>query len=515
MIIVNIPVGFAKVTSVDDLKDLNSAHWAYEAVKNLVDKYGIQGYPDDTFKGEDKASRYEMASALDQVSAAIGDKILELGLEKADREDVAMLIKLQQEFSIELAAFKLRAEAIEKKDAEQDAQIAEHNLRIEKIERVEKTRDLLTLYQPDLGKGIPNAMQFAIRAREDTNYIYHEANPNSIWGEGSAFVRLTAAVGRTGPLSNVIPSGSILSLYNIPSTDAATCDDTTRNLGYFTNTRPVAFIEQAWFTQEVKLPIKGGKLNLTAGLVDITNEFDTNLVANDETTQFVNFALTNNLALISNYINPMAIASYNQELIKDKLNLTLKAGAISYDPVNLSGASSIVYEGDLQYYIKNKEGNVRVGGMNGFVRGTDRNYLPYNDDDNNNKGIYVSIDQQLYKNTRVFGRYCVTDSGATSQAFSASRQSYSFGAQFNVGDFLGRRKNDIIGIGYANAVPILNIYNNPDFVPSTSEKMLEAYYNVQVNDNLIIGPDLQFIFAPGGFGGPMITVLGFRSYFKF
>jgi hypothetical protein len=503
-----------KVSSIDDIQDLRSTHWAYEAVKNLVEKYGIEGYPDQTFQGNTYASRFEMAAALDQVALVIGEQMAKLGMEKADRKDLETVIQLQREFETELAAFKLRAEAIERKNLEQDVVIADHEIRIEKVEKVKNSRDILLLTQADQGGSESNAIGATVRVRNDTEVSYHNDNPESIWGEGKAFIRLTGAVGRQGPLSSTIPTGNVLNLWNDVASDESAFSESVRSMGGFTMTRGNFFVEQALISQDIKGP-KGAIFNLQGGLMDITNYFDLNAVANSENTQFNNLALVNNRAFMPIYISPGAVAQWYQPLYKDKLNFTAKAALLSVDIDKLEGAFSAIYEGDLQYFIKNKEGNIRVGGYNGYINSSDRQFVSNRIPDRNGYGMYLSLDQQLYKNMRVFARYGVNDSGPATQVWNNVRQAVSFGAELPIGDFIKSRPNDVFGIAYAYATPILNSDNNPTAINSGSEKVIEAYYKAQINDMLSIGPHFQAIISPGGFDVPAITVIGLRTYLTF
>ena len=47
-----------------EYSDLSKDHWAYDFVKKLSDKGYLNGYPDGTFKGDAKMTRYEFAAAL-------------------------------------------------------------------------------------------------------------------------------------------------------------------------------------------------------------------------------------------------------------------------------------------------------------------------------------------------------------------------------------------------------------------------------------------------------------------
>ncbi|MEW5821888.1 MAG: carbohydrate porin [Cyanobacteriota bacterium] len=512
----NNNVAYSRVTSIEEIQDIRSNNWAYESVKRLVDKYGIQGYPDKTFKGNTYSSRFEMAAALDQVALEIGTQMAQLGMDKADRKDLELVIRLQKEFETELAAFKLRAEAIERKNLEQDTKIADHQVRIEKIEKVRNSRDMISLIQADQGHGESNGINYVVRVRNDTEVTFHENKPQSAWGEGKAFFRVTGAVGRFGPLASTIPSGNVINIFNDVGTDSSLYDEDTRLNGFFSNTRATTFIEQAYLSQDLNLP-REGKLNLVGGLVDITNYFDCNNVANSENTQFTNiaFIINRSWGVYNGFINPAGIIQFEQPIIKDKLNFNLKAALLSNDNLKLEGALMAMYEGSLNYNIKGKEGNFRVGGYNSYVNSSDLQYVSNRISDRNGYGFYTNFDQQLYKNTKVFGRYGISDSGPARQAWNDSRQAVSFGAEFNVGDFINKRHNDVLGIAYGFSTPITNSDNNPLALNTRSEKVIETYYRAQINDMLSVGPHFQAIYSPGGFRRPLTTVIGFRSYLAF
>ncbi len=54
---ITIPKGkIAQVTSVDQLQDVQPKDWAFQALQQLVERYGcISGYPNGTFLGNDPA----------------------------------------------------------------------------------------------------------------------------------------------------------------------------------------------------------------------------------------------------------------------------------------------------------------------------------------------------------------------------------------------------------------------------------------------------------------------------
>lgn len=100
----------ASVVAIEELNDLKSDTWAYGAVKELVEKYDVlEGYPDGTFKGANKSTRFELAAAVYDLATYFSDEIA------ADREDLAKLAKLLEEFSGEIKTIQGKVDQLEGK----------------------------------------------------------------------------------------------------------------------------------------------------------------------------------------------------------------------------------------------------------------------------------------------------------------------------------------------------------------------------------------------------------------
>jgi len=88
------PQPVAQTVSVNELVDISPNHWSFGAVASLVEDYDcLEGYPDDTFRGDRAMTRYEFAAALN----ACLEQVVTLLPE--DQETVAALM---QEFDTEL-----------------------------------------------------------------------------------------------------------------------------------------------------------------------------------------------------------------------------------------------------------------------------------------------------------------------------------------------------------------------------------------------------------------------------
>ncbi len=92
-----------QVTSISQFSDVRPTDWAYQALGNLVERYGcVAGYPNGTFVGGQAMTRFEAAALLN----ACLDRVTEVTDE---------LRKLQAEFATELAVLKGRVDGLDAK----------------------------------------------------------------------------------------------------------------------------------------------------------------------------------------------------------------------------------------------------------------------------------------------------------------------------------------------------------------------------------------------------------------
>lgn len=98
-----------QVTSINQFGDVRPTDWAYQALSNLIERYGcVAGYPDGTFRGGKSMSRFEAAALLN----ACLDRITEV------TDDLKRLMK---EFEKELAVLKGRVDGLEARVGELEA----------------------------------------------------------------------------------------------------------------------------------------------------------------------------------------------------------------------------------------------------------------------------------------------------------------------------------------------------------------------------------------------------------
>ena len=98
-----------QVASVTQFSDVQPTDWAYQALSNLIERYGcVAGYPNATYRGSRSMTRYEAAGLLN----ACLDRVTEVTDE---------LKRLMKEFEKELALLKGRVDGLEAKVGELEA----------------------------------------------------------------------------------------------------------------------------------------------------------------------------------------------------------------------------------------------------------------------------------------------------------------------------------------------------------------------------------------------------------
>ena len=90
-----------QVSTISQFSDVQPSDWAYQALSNLIERYGcVAGYPNGSVNGNQAISRYEAAALLN----ACLDRVTEV---------TDALKRLSQEFARELAVLRGRVDALD------------------------------------------------------------------------------------------------------------------------------------------------------------------------------------------------------------------------------------------------------------------------------------------------------------------------------------------------------------------------------------------------------------------
>jgi len=225
------------------------------------------------------------------------------------------------------------------------------------------------------------------------------------------------------------------------------------------------------------------RVALTFGRLDLTNFFDRNTAANDETTQFLSDALVNN-PLLGLSSNGSGIAGVYDA--KNGVNFRLGFQQSNTDAKNLSDSLFTLAEvGYLARPFSLPEGNYRAW------------YRRDNTGDEND-AFGLSMDQKLNPAITAFARY------GNGKGDGGRDRFYSAGLEFRTGWVFNTL--DAWGVGYAMT----------DLATDDEENLAELYYNFHLAEKLRVSLNLQYVTeSPAGLGDVSFLLTGLRLQASF
>lgn len=248
-------------------------------------------------------------------------------------------------------------------------------------------------------------------------------------------------------------------------------------------------------------------VTFTIGKLDLTNYFDGNEVANDETTQFLSGGFVNNIAIEF----PDNSAAARLTLSPNEL-LDISAGAQSGDSdwEDISEKPFLMAEADVKPKFGDLQGNYRV-----YVW-TNRTYHTELMDATNNKergyGYGISLDQQATDYLTLFARL-----GYQDKKIYEIDIAWSGGLALS-GSIWGRN-DDVLGVAYGE-VRLSDNYKDAVLDPAGTntgnEGHIEAYYSLVINEHITISPGIQVVTNAKGDDDFETVVIGaVRGQFTF
>lgn len=225
-------------------------------------------------------------------------------------------------------------------------------------------------------------------------------------------------------------------------------------------------------------------VRLVAGKIDLTNYFDTNRVANDETTQFITSAFVNNRTLEVPRNRPGIAAFYDT-----RKGLFFGLGLQSADNAGLDILDGLYGIGEIgmrSHYLFGLEGTYRL-------------WTKINGGRNDNMGLGINIDQHLSARFVAFARYGINETDGADV-----KSAWSTGLELRH-PFLSR-VNDSTAFAFGHT----------ESVDGNDEQVTEVYYKFAFNDHFAITPLFQAVFDPVGLeNSDVVTLAGVRTQIEF
>ncbi len=244
----------------------------------------------------------------------------------------------------------------------------------------------------------------------------------------------------------------------------------------------------------------------TIGKLDLSNYFDGNEVANDETTQFLSGGFVNDITIdfpdnsagLRVTVSPMEM-------------LDVSLGIQSEEWEDLDEENFIIAEADVKLKFGELQGNYR------FYIWHNRNELTDASDAGNTNeegtGFGTSIDQQVVDFLTLFARLGFRNDDIVEYQYDAA---WSLGGA--VSGSLWGRDDDVAGAAFGQAILASSYKDTLDDAGTDSgnESHYEMYYNLVLNDHVTISPDIQIVMnAEGDDDYQTVWIGAIRGQFTF
>ena len=243
----------------------------------------------------------------------------------------------------------------------------------------------------------------------------------------------------------------------------------------------------------------------TVGKIDLSNYFDTNAIANDETTQFLSSGLVNSVAMTFPEDNGAGVR--------------LTAAATPWLSLSVGWAEHDADYEDVfedSFWIGEADATLSIGELTGAYRF----YLWFNfadfpsfdnpGDTDHNWGAGFSLDQQLSQTISVFLRLAFQRDEVSEVALAWSGGAQLMGARW-------RRPEDVVAFAIGQAV-LSDEFEDSAAAPARTgnEWFVEAYYRYVWNEHMAFSAHLQVVDNPGGDkDSDTVAVIGARAQLTF
>jgi Carbohydrate-selective porin, OprB family/S-layer homology domain len=497
----------SQVSSVSELTDVDPNQWAFQALKSLVERYGcIEGYPSKKYLGNRPLSRYEFAAGLNSCLDKIGEQISAATADKATKDDLAAVQRLQEEFKVELATLRGRVDSLEAKTKELEAHQFSTTTKLD--------GSVVMAVQGGSAGGNVRAGDLDLTAGRPgssaNTTFFGRTTLNlraSFTGKDELLVRLRGVTGQD--ISGSFPgiSSNLGTAFYAGAFDGSTATPATNG------NATVSFDKIRYTTT-----LFGDNFRVFVGpRIDLFEIIDTNSFANNEEVDFSNGFMINNPLITYIFAGPGAGADWK---ISDQFSLRAayiagqggasngfgRGGLTGSDSI---GSAEIEFRPSQTSKIKLQYSGftTEIGPNPAFTSLGVNTGTPGNPQKTDVFG--VNAEWAITPSVGIFGRYG-TGTQKTfipllgDQTLSTWQLGFAFPDLFAPGNTLGIAAGQPIKITSGTGAN------------SGTETNYELYYNFKLNDRVTLTPDIQVISQPNNVAGnSTITVGTLRAVFNF
>ncbi|NJO28702.1 MAG: iron uptake porin [Richelia sp. SL_2_1] len=460
----------AQQISVDELSDVKPTDWAYQALKSLIEKYGvITGLPDGTFKGERALSRDEFAAGLAATLYQVEETIATTITSKYIEQDRITLRRLQKEFGEALQELRTRLDDIESRSSQLQANQFSTTTKLQGQQIVAVTDGRNANFSAVSRTRLTFSTSFS---QKDLLVTQLESGNNGGDAVGLAQKEDLNLLGSNGTFANA---------GGLDFTDVE--DDVKLRRLYYT-LRPST------------------DLAVTVGTKMSPRDFiDSNRYANNEAADFSSGIFLNNPLIVQNKIDRNGGAGAAVVWKPQNSKLTFRSLYIAGDANSNSDDNGFFGDprqasAELEYILSDKL-TVKLQYTNAEIDDTDINAYGLNAE-------YV-----LNRNTGIFGRLGIGNyqgfNTATGQDLDLNPVSWTLG--------VGLRNIGIPGTiaGVAIGQPFVS-----DGLGNATQTNFETFYNLQLSDNISVTPIISLVINPDNDSNQgTIWQTTFRTVFSF
>jgi Carbohydrate-selective porin, OprB family/S-layer homology domain len=439
-------------TSVSQLSDVQPTDWAYQALRSLIERYNvISGFGDNTFKGNRPLTRYEfaagLAATLDKVEGLIATAISDQYIQ----EDIITLKRLQKEYRSALDDLQKRVNITSDRA---------NYLEAHQFSTTTKLQGQL-IFAPTSGSNAHSTIIARSRLNLNTSFNEQDLLVTQLESGNNGGDAINLAQQENS--NNLANSGFI---GNYGGLDYTNVEENLHLRRLYYSFRPMP------------------DLAVTVGAKIVPRDFiDRNRYANNEAVDFSSTFLINNPLIVQNQIDReggagAAIAWQPKNSKFTVRSLYIAANANQSNSTTNSGLFGDRRQGSVEVeYSPSSRFALRLQYTNAEINNTNIN------------AFGVNAEYNLNRNTGIFTRLGVGNYQGFNTAINQNIDLHPLSWAIGVGLRNFVLPGTVAGVAIGQPFVAENFGN-------ATQTNFEAFYNLQLNDNISITPILSLVSNP-------------------